>query len=490
MTFAHATHNKAAGEVSFVIGKAYLSNPTHDKKQVRVKNGTPIFEGDHIVTANGGHVHIRFIDDGMVSVRPNSALAIDYYQYDATNPKASVIRFDLSKGVARSISGKGAKAARDKFRLNTPIAAIGVRGTDFVVSAKSHLIQAVVNEGAIVVAPFSAHCSSDGFGPCEINSVELNGLSKQLLEMSNLSDKPTLIPLSSKFVPELMEQQANAQTSENEEEGSDTSDSSEESTEAPIDSADSSSKDDVETNDSSNDTNDTSTTYNPTITDTDKQNLDPVIAPKESDNDSITDVKKDRLEDVIEEVGGVTPPPENYVPNESVSLADLDKRQLVWGRWSNQVENTDRIVATRSIIAEDRSATVGTTEYVLYRNNSSNDTVAPNLGNVRFNLVDAQAVIHVDGRKELMTVSNGWLNINFNNSTFDTGLSLNHTLTSDISMESSGLINNKGYFNSNKNNGTLVSGASTLDGTEASYLFQKEIELGKIEGLTYWNGKP
>ena len=36
----------------------------------------------------------------------------------------------------RSITGQWGEAARDRFRLNTPIAAIGVRGTDFIVEQK------------------------------------------------------------------------------------------------------------------------------------------------------------------------------------------------------------------------------------------------------------------------------------------------------------------------------------------------------------------
>lgn len=42
------------------------------------------------------------------------------------------VRFKLETGVARAISGTAAESAKDRFRLNTPLVAIGVRGTDLL----------------------------------------------------------------------------------------------------------------------------------------------------------------------------------------------------------------------------------------------------------------------------------------------------------------------------------------------------------------------
>ena len=43
--------------------------------------------GDEIETRANGHVHIRFIDDALVSVRPNSRLSIERYDFDASRPE-------------------------------------------------------------------------------------------------------------------------------------------------------------------------------------------------------------------------------------------------------------------------------------------------------------------------------------------------------------------------------------------------------------------
>ena len=95
----------------------------------------------------GAHVHIRFIDGGMVSVRPLSRLRIEEYSNHLANSRGA-IKFQLEQGVVRSVTGDWGEAARDRFRLNTPVAAIGIKGTDFIVRADLVTTQAAVVSGA------------------------------------------------------------------------------------------------------------------------------------------------------------------------------------------------------------------------------------------------------------------------------------------------------------------------------------------------------
>ena len=105
------------------------------------------------------------------------------YEYVKSRPEESTVKFTLEAGVTRAVSGEAARAARQRFRLNTPIAAIGVRGTDFVVSADAATTRALVNEGAIVLAPFSEGCKIEALGPCATNALELTGDSLEMLAM-------------------------------------------------------------------------------------------------------------------------------------------------------------------------------------------------------------------------------------------------------------------------------------------------------------------
>ena len=140
-------------------------------------------------------MHIRFVDDAVLSVRPLSELEIIAYRFDQENPGNSLVKLKLIQGTVRTVSGKAAKTARDRFRLNTPIAAIGVRGTDFVVATSSDSLKALVNDGAIVVAPYSAQCLQGGTRPCELNSIELGGQSMQILEFDSDMTEPRLVPI-------------------------------------------------------------------------------------------------------------------------------------------------------------------------------------------------------------------------------------------------------------------------------------------------------
>ena len=145
---AHA-QAAAAGEVSFVAGivQASAGGPARD-----LKVGDVVSQGDALVTGATGHLHIRTVDKGFLALRPNSRARIELYEFAPGNPAGTRIRLTLDAGVMRSVSGEGAQAARQNFRLNTPVAAIGIRGTDFSVSTTDALTRAVVRSGAIVVA--------------------------------------------------------------------------------------------------------------------------------------------------------------------------------------------------------------------------------------------------------------------------------------------------------------------------------------------------
>jgi hypothetical protein len=183
------------GEVSLVIGAARVVGETGNS--AAVQRGLPVFPGDRIETEEGGHVHLRFVDGAFVSVRPGSRLRIETYRYDVANPQDSAIRFQLEQGVARSITGKGGEAARERFRLNTPIAAIGVKGTDFVVQASGDNVRVAVHSGAIVMAPIGEGCASDAFGPCQTDAARTLSadMGRVMLEFNRQQGTPRVVPV-------------------------------------------------------------------------------------------------------------------------------------------------------------------------------------------------------------------------------------------------------------------------------------------------------
>lgn len=196
---AHAAAPTAppVGQVSLVIGEAHVTRLDGQREQLR--RGAGIQVGDRIETTGNGHVHVRFVDKGVVSVRPESVLEVQAYRFDAQNPAANEVRLKLDQGTSRSISGDATAADKSRFRLNTPIAAIGVRGTDFIVHADRDGMRATVADGAIVVSPLAADgCVGAVLGPCggEAARVLSAGMGRMVAELSPGEARTRLVPVA------------------------------------------------------------------------------------------------------------------------------------------------------------------------------------------------------------------------------------------------------------------------------------------------------
>ena len=194
---AQTQESIVVGEVTLHIGQAVIVSPVGESQTIQ--RGTRIRAGDRIETAEGGHVHIRFVDGALISVRPTSRLVVENYQYNPLDVARSLVRFRLDKGITRAISGAAAEGAKDRFRLNTPLVAIGVRGTDFVVSTQAGETFATVNQGAIVMAPFGAGCLQQSSGPCSSTTAKLLSadMGNMLVEFKTNLAQPELRMLNS-----------------------------------------------------------------------------------------------------------------------------------------------------------------------------------------------------------------------------------------------------------------------------------------------------
>lgn len=183
------------GEVTTVIGQgAILGASGEPQPAVR---GQRIRIGDRVETAIGGHVHIRFVDGGLVSVRPLSRLQVEAYRNGDASTLAA-IKFKLEEGVVRSVTGQWGEAHRERFRLNTPVAAIGVKGTDFVVKVgQGGDTFASIISGAIVMAPLEGSCAVS-LGPCAgdrsaVLSADMPGKMLEFIQQ-NGHGAPRLVP--------------------------------------------------------------------------------------------------------------------------------------------------------------------------------------------------------------------------------------------------------------------------------------------------------
>ena len=116
------------GSVTESSGTAIIKR---GKDTIQIAKGTLIETNDKIETKNG-KVKIVFKDDTNVTVTESSSLVIDDFVYD---PKSGAGKLGLkaAAGTVRYVSGSIAKDPKN-VKINTPTAAIAVRGTDFVMA--------------------------------------------------------------------------------------------------------------------------------------------------------------------------------------------------------------------------------------------------------------------------------------------------------------------------------------------------------------------
>ena len=116
------------GSVTELSGQASIKR---GKETIAVTKGTVVEKNDKVETKNG-KVKIVFKDDTQVSVTEHSSLVIDDFVYDPKSGKGS-LGLKAGSGTVRYVSGAIAKDPK-QVKINTPTAAIAVRGTDFIMS--------------------------------------------------------------------------------------------------------------------------------------------------------------------------------------------------------------------------------------------------------------------------------------------------------------------------------------------------------------------
>jgi hypothetical protein len=96
-----------------------------------LKQGDFIYIDDEIMTTNRSFVVLQFEDGAKVTVRPDSTLIIEQYVYNGNADDAAEL--NLVSGGLRVITGAMAKSNPENYKVRTPVALMGVRGTEFSV---------------------------------------------------------------------------------------------------------------------------------------------------------------------------------------------------------------------------------------------------------------------------------------------------------------------------------------------------------------------
>lgn len=139
-TAVSADNAAPVGTVTLVAGHATAATPAG---QIRdLYRNSNVYAGETLVTAGSSYMNVVFTDGGRVLLRPESRFVIERYQYNGgagAAPAAGAQTehesafFRLLKGGFRAISGLIGHVRRQDYQVQTPVATIGIRGTDYEV---------------------------------------------------------------------------------------------------------------------------------------------------------------------------------------------------------------------------------------------------------------------------------------------------------------------------------------------------------------------
>ncbi|NOQ88645.1 MAG: hypothetical protein GQ550_06945 [Gammaproteobacteria bacterium] len=101
-----------------------------DKRKISRKlvKGNPVYLGDKVITGEEGSVRLRMIDDAVLDLRCFSIMVIEEYALNNTDRRSIL---NLLQGSLKKITGQIGKMTEDIYELKTPVASVGVRGTEY-----------------------------------------------------------------------------------------------------------------------------------------------------------------------------------------------------------------------------------------------------------------------------------------------------------------------------------------------------------------------
>ncbi len=423
-----------AGNIVFVLGKVQVFDKNNIEKTL--VQGDAITVGSTIVTGDRAQAGVRMIDGAIQQVKANSTFQIIRYDYDPQSPQDSVIKVFLKQGQLHSKTGAAGKAAKHNYRLNTPIAAIGIRGTEFTVYADAQQTRVDVLSGGVVMSPFSNGCALSGLGPCGgRNAIELfaNQRRDASLILQRNQERPKIVVPTTKTSASnnLSLPVANANTDKNVATPATTTEVNVGSAETEVNVVDAASL---------------------------EKSAAPTPKAARSNNSTSTPLAQTK-------------------PTPSSATSSVK-----WGRWDPKLASNQ--------LAEGYELVAKNADYAIIRRADEN-FVLPNTGVYQFSATRQEAYVRDVSQNSYTQadINNAYLSVDFVNRNFDTGFDL---VADNVNthIQTTGNLSEDGIFSTQQGEGnTRISGAIAGDtAKEASYAFYHKIDDNlNVAGAIDWD---
>ena len=443
-----------AARVVFVAGQATVAGQA-------AQMGAAVAEGQSLQTGKDGYLYLETIDHGFFILRPNSKGQIVSYFVDAQNPANSRMKLELESGVARHISGQAAKSARQNFRFNTPVAAIGLRGTDFTIYADQNVTRITVLSGGVVVSALAGACLAEGFGPCEgtasrelfanLNASTTSGLGKATQTLQVERGQSPVVLQGTEQAPDLI-----APPRSNEPAAPKLSAASpvQPTALAPLTPTAALTPGQSQS---------TALTQSPALS------LSAASTDKLSKDQNLEAYKTNLLTQSTSSTGGAS--------------------QLIWGRWQAVL---DQKIEVDVAALQAKNQLIAANNYYAVMRNSDSVWLPTSQASIGFALAQSQAVITDEASRLAVPakLENGQLQVDFVNSSFFTKFDL-VSQSQRFQLQNNGEVSPDGKLYGGpqflRPNNMYVSGALASDNRSAAYLFQSRLDDGRLaSGVTLW----
>lgn len=118
----------SAGKVVYTKGSATAAGGDGGIRSLQPDS--KVFEGDTVSTGPGSYIRLRYKDGATMLLRPRTRMQIEEYRHTGDTASDSSL-LNLVKGGFRTVTGAIGRENRSNYKVRTPVATIGIRGTDY-----------------------------------------------------------------------------------------------------------------------------------------------------------------------------------------------------------------------------------------------------------------------------------------------------------------------------------------------------------------------
>lgn len=157
----------------------------------QLKRRDSIYSHEVIKTGIQSKVQIRFIDNALLALKSESELNIKAYVYSETNDENNQVLLELVAGGFRTLTGKIGKGNKEAYKVDTPVASIGIRGTLYDIQIDLDKILAGVWKGGISLSTPQGKFNLGMNANFDFGEISANGAFTGLLNPPKAFTPPT-----------------------------------------------------------------------------------------------------------------------------------------------------------------------------------------------------------------------------------------------------------------------------------------------------------